>query len=480
MAATTEKILLSKIERQSFSLSREEWGWAFAFLISMSMTGLNFPLGYIALPVILINRYLKDRYDFIIQLSLLFGGYAFIGQEDFPLKMEDVALLISFLGVFIYRKTPEMKKITLAMLLYTLAIVLIAKTSEEAMSVQIRRMRSYLMFFYVFIPLMAFSGRDFDIQIFFRKIIAYTLIICAFYAIDGFILNGFILIPNSFVGEGLAPSTFYAPFFYPFPRKYPPGLFLMALCIIPVTRYYKLSVKQWLLVVSAFAAARTLSVIGGLLISYGIFQGQLKRMIKFGVLAVIGITAIYHIDASTGSFLRVQSTIDQFIALDVAEDEEDLAEFGTGRIAQTLPKMELLYDLHREWLGFGFLHPELTTNPKFWIHNELYVDVTQAEEVATGVEIAALQTILDIGYIGLIIQTVFFLYLYYVIRRFKYSMVYVSTLVVNLIFGVGGFAGLNHPHGLILVALSLAVVILSNKTEQPILTEKIVTKNYSG
>ena len=453
----------NSVEKQPLKLDRSSWLWALGFLFSMSLMGLNFPFGYIFVFLILVNRYINNRYDFIIQITLLCGRYSLIGEEDFPVKFEDVALLISILGLFIYRKPPMLKKITIAMMLYFVALVLIASTSDESMAVQFRRMRNYMMMIYLFIPLLVFSGQKFEIHELFKKLFAYTLIICAFYALDGFILNGYVLIPNSFSGEGHEPSTFYSIHWRELPRKYPPGLYLMALCLIPLARHYKLNWKHWLLVIAALAAARTLSIILGLLLAYGIFQGHIKQMAKYAVIATISLIVLYHVDAATGSFMRIQSTFDQFTSLEAAQDEEDLSEFGSGRIAQILPKFEVLYDLDREWLGFGFLHPDLTKDPKFMIYNELYVDKTNSWEVVTGIEIAPLQTIADIGYIGLIIQLTFFGSIYYIVRRLKHSIWFLSVLVINFLFGLGGFAGFNQNDGLLLCALALAALLLANK-----------------
>ena len=49
--------------KEQLSISRHEWGWPLLFLISMSMVGLQFPLGYLFLPVILIRSFKKDRYS---------------------------------------------------------------------------------------------------------------------------------------------------------------------------------------------------------------------------------------------------------------------------------------------------------------------------------------------------------------------------------------------------------------------------------
>lgn len=449
------------------TITMQELKWPLLFLLSMSMCGLNFPLGYVGVLIVLINRFRNDRCDFIIGLTLLFGGYSLASDADFPIKLQDIALVVSVFGIFLYKKSPELKKVTIALLIYTLLLVLIAKTSEETMSIQFRRFRGYLMIIYFFIPLMTFSGQKFDIRYFFKRLMIFTLILCWFYIIDGFIFNGFVLLPDAHTewGESSFTNLIWFPFDFSFPRKYPPGLYIMALCVLPVMKFYKLSRNQWIVVILAFAATRTLSVIGGLLIAYVIFQGYFKIVVKYLMVALVMITAVYFADRTMGGFLRVQSTIDQFISLDAVQDEEDLAEFGSGRMSQIIPKMEVLYDLNREWLGLGFLHPELTTNPKFWIKNELYTDVTKAEEVATAVEVSAIQTILDVGYLGLILQTLFYVGIYLIIKDLKYSRYYLIVFVVISIFGIGGFAGVTTHHGLLLVGLSLAVVFLANKKQ---------------
>ena len=113
--------------------------------------------------------------------------------------------------------------------------------------------------------------------------------------------------------------------------------------------------------------------------------------------------------------------------------------------------------------GFGFLHDDLTTNDKYIIHNEFYSDQSAAEEVAALVEVTQVQTILDTGLVGFVIQHLFYIAIYFLIRKYKYSNWYLVTLVCISIFGIGGFAGLNLPHGLLLLGLALGCVLLANK-----------------
>ena len=138
--------------KEQLSISRQEWGWTLLFLLSMSMVGLSFPLGYVGLIIVLLNRFIKDRYDFVICFTILTGRYALVGDEDLPFKPMDLAFVISVIGFFVYKKSPIVKKIMVAMLLYALVLFMLAKTSDERMSVQFMRMRYYLMIFYVFVP----------------------------------------------------------------------------------------------------------------------------------------------------------------------------------------------------------------------------------------------------------------------------------------------------------------------------------------
>ena len=468
--------------KEQLSISRHEWGWPLLFLLSMSMVGLSFPLGYVGLMVVLLNRFIKDRYDFVICFTILTGRYALVGDEDLPFKPMDLAFVISVFGFFVYKKSPIVKKIMIAMLLYVLVLFLIAATSDERMSVQFMSIRHYLMICYAFVPLMAFSSREFYIKIFFKKLFPYILILSTFYIVDGFILNGYVLIPNTYTWTN-DKSIFYNLLWNPlstnFPRKYPQGLFILSMGLFPIMKYYKLSITQWIIIGLALATTRTMTFIFGIIFAYVVFQGHLKVVMKYLVGALIAVIVLYYIDGAIGGFLRVQSTFDQFVALDVAQDEEDISEFGSGRIAQMIPKFEVLYDLDREWLGFGFLHPELTTNPKYMIYNEFYIDKTNSWEVVTGVEITQLQTILDIGYIGLICQLIFYLYLYYVIRHFKMAKYYLTVLVTISLWGLGGFAGLNNELGVLFLALSLSVIVLDERTRKDCNNDNKVTNVIS-
>ena len=54
------------------------------------------------------------------------------------------------------------------------------------------------------------------------------------------------------------------------------------------------------------------------------------------------------------SRLRIKSSVDQFMDLFNAVDDEDIAEFGSGRMAQALPKLDVVERENRQLIGLGF------------------------------------------------------------------------------------------------------------------------------
>lgn len=456
------------------NIERRHWVNALIFLLCMSMMGLKFPPAYLFVPLILIRSLRKDHYDAAIQLTIFFGGYALIGEGTLPFKTDDVMLLASLVGIAAYRKPPLVRKVLFGLLLYAAAIIILASFSEESMSVQIRLIRYYLGFVYFIVPLMLFAGRRFDIEEFMRRLFPYAIIVCAFYAIDGYVLCAHILIPKSYIaGEGV--STFNDPTYYGFgnfPRKYPPGLFLIGLIIWPIANRYRIRWYHWLMILVALLASKTFTLILAIALCLMLFQAKAKRLLGYAITAVVLLTVGYMVDSTmpinseTGeSTLRIKSSLDQIFVLDEAQDDEDLSEAGSGRIAQALPKLELLYRYDKQWTGLGFLHPELTKNTKYIIENEYYTDVERNIEVATGIEIAPLQVFLTIGYIGLIIHMIFFIWLYVVIRKLRYSKYFLSVMVFVFIVSLGGTMGWNSTTGLLLMGLIYAAVLLANKDE---------------
>ncbi len=462
-------------EKKYFDLQPREWLWPLAALLSLSMVGLSFPLGYIGLAIVLVNRFFKDRYDFLIVFCILCGGYAFVALDNFKMQPWNIGFVISIIAAIVLKWNAVGKKVLIALMIYAVVLFCLALQSDESMKVQFVLMKFYIFFIYFTLPALFFANRPFDISLFFRRFFPYVIIICVFYILDCAIFNGNILIPNSHLSNGVI-SRFYDlywdPFSFRFPRKYPPGLYWLALLIYPVQNYYKLRPWQWTVIVLALLSCRTFSVITAFVLAYLLFQKSTLKTALYLMGALIVLVPIYFVDKALGtagneqSALRISSSVDQFINLGSAQDDEDIAEFGSGRMAQAIPKIALVYEYKKQWTGLGFLHPELTKNPKYIIFNEYYVDETQAEEAASGIEVELLQTFVNCGYLGLMAYFLFFGYTCWVVRKYRLAKFYYTVLFCMFWMGMGGFATLYLPHGLIIAGLTYGVVLLSEKTEE--------------
>lgn len=463
---TEEATLTGNSEKmQTFRAPAAKWWQAIAFCLLMSCVGLRLYPMLLPLMVFLIWRWRNNRYDFLMELMLFIGGFGLMPYDVLPLKVADIGLALGVVGFLIYRKFKYVKRITLAMLAYFAVLLLLASTSVESMSVQMIRLRSYFMIVLFFVPLLTFANRSFEWPKFMDSLIVHALVICGFYIVDSIIIGGFVLLPGA--GFGGTSSTIYDLYIsgpFSLPRHYPPGLYWLIPCVVALNyKELRLSWLQWAVVLLALYSSRTNSLLFSLLVCWIFFRPKLKQVAVYGLAGALLLVVAYHVDNATGGHLRLAYNIDQFTSLEAAQDDEDLAEFGTGRMAQILPKWELLEDMHRLHLGFGFIHPEKTTNPIFQIRNDYYTDVSQADEVVTGVEVTQVQTILDCGFIGLFAQALFFVGVYFIIRRLNHSRYYLEVLVGASVLGVGGFAGLNGPHGLTLISTVLGAILAANK-----------------
>ena len=449
-------------------------------MLSLVMIGLHFPLGYLGALVILINRMRNDKYDFVIMFTLMIGGYNLTTQSEFTALLVHIVTLICIVGICLLKKPPICRKIIYGFLGYFIILLMFALKSDETLWVQSIEMMNYMIIIYFVVPLMAFSGQEFDIKVFIRHVFVYTLIFCWFYAIDTFILNGFVLLPRdlSMLTYDMN-STFYDPVIHPFamtfPRHWPAGLYIMTLCVFPLQYFYKLKRSHWILIILALVACRTFSFIIALVVGYILFQSNTKRVLAYLGIGLVAFVGLYFVDdmlpknytteEGYESTLRIQSTVQQFFDLSNATDDEDVAKMGTGRMAQALPKIEHLYSLDLQWWGFGFLSRANTKKAKYIIDNELYNNDEIAEEVAIGVEIVPIQIFLTIGYWGLILHVLFYLYLCWCVRKLKYARYFYSMLVIFAIAGIGGFAGWIRPASLYLISIALAAVVMAQKRE---------------
>jgi len=459
------------------------WPWAVAFLLSMSAFGLLFYPALAAIAIIMANRFMKNRYDFMIQFMLLTGGFALTDPFVTGVSLYYIPLALSLLLLLIMHKTKAVKRTLVGMALYVLTLLALACMSEEAFYIQFPILIRYTLFIFFLIPLALFSDKEFEYDKFIRSLWPYALTLCVFYILDAYVLCGWVLIPRSHLWDG-ATSTFYdlyaAPFSGGFVRKYPPGLYILAFMVYPLSRQYRIRWWQWAIVLLALASTRTFTFISGLMLFFFLFQSGFKRVLRYIIIGIAGFVALYYIDGTMVSVnddfqkespLRIKTSVDQIIALSDAADDVDLAEFGSGRFAQAIPKLELLYSLGYEWKGLGFLDRFNTTNTKFIIENEYYLDHSEAIEVATDIEITTLQILITIGYIGLLAHILFFAYTYFIVRKLPYASFYLSVLLLFVWFGMGGFEGLITQMGLFMVGIAYSVPLLCAKYDRSLSPE---------
>jgi len=469
-SATTAGTYVPYSERPYWSVPLREWGTPLLFMFSLSLLGLSFYPAVLVIFTLLLRAFRHDRYSMIIMLTLFAGAYGYVSENSIGVKNSDLFLAISAVLMFIYVKPPLVRRAVLILGLYAVALLILASFSLESMSVQFVTMRYYLLFAFFIIPVVCFTGEEFDIDMFFRRVIQYGMIACAFYIADGVILGSNILVPQTF-NWGTVP-TFTSVSVHPFSiiRKYPPGLYILFMAVYPLARFYRLQVWQWLFVAAAVLTTQTFTLISAVLLSFVICQGRVRQLVKWILYAFGGLLLLFAVDSilpyrssdDTQSTLRIRSTFDQFVAVTEAVDVEDVAQFASGRMAQIIPKVELVNREHKQWTGLGFLHPDKTKIARYFIENEYYVDVSKSDELAFGVENAPVQIWLTIGYIGLLVHAAFLLALYYTVRRLKYRAYFGSILFTGVWMGLSGWFMLINIHGLIMLGLSYGVVLLAN------------------
>ena len=459
-----------------FDISPSEWKWNIIFMLSLSLTGLRMPLGNLLVAILLIRDYKDNREGFITKLTMACGGFAF-SQSNINWGVNMLFLMIPFaiLAMCLLRKSIPLKQSIIAYILFSVATIAMAVIwGIEGISSQLRPMLGYLSFCFFAIPLLAFSGEGFDIHRFWATIFSLMMIACAFYIIDGYIIRGWVLVPCSWINyEGTYSSWLHPILSNRFPRKYPPGLYMLALLIYPVAKYYRLRWWQWGLLIGAMCASRTSTILFSLVFGFILAQGSMKRYLGYGVIAAALFTGLYFLDASMGysadteqSTMRIASTINQFTDLSEAEDDEDLSEAGTGRMAQALPALEHIFDVGREWVGFGFVNND-TENPRLIIENE-YVGAMNPEmkyRSVTDIEITQVRVFMSLGFIGLAIWIGFIFGICRILKGMRHAGYYTNVAIVLMLYGVGGFDSWFTYVGILLGALAYSAVLLANKPQ---------------
>ncbi len=472
----------SKVDKRPYlELNPRAWIEIVVFLMSMAALGLEFYPAVLVVVMLMIKSFINNRHEFIVQLTLFTGAYGFYYCNPLIIRNDFLVFIIAIFLASIHRKPPIVKRTFLILGVFLLSIIILAGFSDVPMLAQISKMRHYLYFIYFYLPLIAFDGIEFNFNKFMTHVIGYTIVIGAFYIIDSCILCSHVMVPRVF-DHNMTRSTWRNLHIHllqhPFRRIYPPGMYLAALSIYGIVRIYRLRTWHWFLLLSGLGLTKTITFLTGLFITYCYVQGSIRLILKYAFSAIIAVALLYSVDVwienntafnshDTESPLRIRSTFTQIADAAAAKTEEDLATFGSGRMAQVIPKFELMYKYGKEWTGLGFLDRKTTTDTRFFIDNDFYENPDAQSEVATGVEIAYAQTILNIGYIGLIVQLLVYFALAMTIRKLRYFNFFISVLVVFLIFGINGICSINIIDGLLLLGLAYATVLLANRDVLP-------------
>lgn len=455
--------------------------WPLAFMLSMSMVGLKFPPGFLFVALLLLANFRRNRYDFIITLTFAMGGIGLARPTAYGFNTIYIVLVFGILGYIVLKKNRTLNASMLWWGIYALILVWLASTSIVSMRVQLQTIVRYLSVIFFIFPLLAFSGRGFSMDEFWKCLMPYVVIMCIFYILDALILCGNILVPGTPIWGDTVFSTFWDPVweplsFRPF-RKYPPGLYLLALAIVPVIQRFRLHKWEWVVIIGGMLVSFTFTVISGIIVAYIVFQGRTKQMLRWCAIGVLLFPLAYYVDSKLPtrgtrstyevpqSYLRIKSSIDQILSIGSIEDEEDLATLGSMRAAQAIPKIELLYDEHRQWTGFGFLDNLENTPARYIFYNDLYFEEYSEDnwEVANDIEISALRVFVSIGYIGLAAHVAFFVMLWLTVRKKRYCRYFLSVMFTYVWFGIGDYGGLISATTLMLLGLTYGTVLLANR-----------------
>lgn len=462
----------AKAGKVLLQVDRYQWIWTVLFMLSCSITGLELPFGYLFLLLILINRWKNNRYDFIVQTMILTGGFG-LTNKSLLLDLGVLGFLAAMVLLMLYRK-PRIVKQTLCIIgAYFVFLLIIASFSDERMRVQLLLMRHYLTFIYFLVPVAAFHDREFDIMKFWQRMLPYMIVMSCFYIFDGFVIRGCYLLPATSVWGAVVD------FAHPltgFPlgivRVMPHGMTLIAICLFPLARYYKLKPWMWVVIIFGLLATKTFTVMTGCIIFYIVLSGHAMKLVKYGILAIVVAVGAYFLDRAItpkltfqtqNSTLRIYSSVQQFIRIyENFDDEEAVADFASGRMAQIIPKFELISRYHKEAVGLGFLHPSLTTNRKYEIYNRYYQNNAKSYEKATTIEVAPAQIYLNTGYIGLIGNFLYLLALWLLVRKLPYSGYFGSVMLFLSFTGISGISALIQITGNSMLGTAFAAVLLAN------------------
>ncbi len=459
------------------------WRRPLVFMLTLALCGLSFFPAIFLLLVFLVKAFRENRYEFTIMLMLSLGAYGITDQQTFVVKGFDILLAASAVLFLVMYKTPLVRKLMWLCIAYLAALCIIAMYSIESFGIQFLTIRAYVAICCFIVPVAIFAGRPFRIERLFDTLMPYAMLMCIFYAVDAFIIKGNILVPRTFAWG--ANSSILHPVLNPFSlsifRKYPPGMVFVAFAAYPALRYYRLNWKQWAILILGLLSTQTFTVILAFVLLYCIVRGLGKYI--FGTIglfiALFGIA--YFVDSLLpvrvddngveNSTLRIKSSIGQFAKLKGASDPEELAKFGSGRMAQLIPNLELVSAENKELTGLGFIHEEYSKIARYKIVNVFFTDISANEIMAGVVEINPAQVYIYAGIAGLIVVYGFYFCTFLIVRRLRYRGFYIFPLFLVLVMSLGNYATVSGIGSIITMGFALGCVCLANRPESIVKTQ---------
>ena len=109
------------LQKEQLGLCPEDFVLPISFLLSMSLLGLEFPFAYILVFIVLYLSLIVNKYDFLLQSTILFGVFGFYDENvTFPIKMHDLLFIVYIAGFFIYWKKKNISKLLILISAYML------------------------------------------------------------------------------------------------------------------------------------------------------------------------------------------------------------------------------------------------------------------------------------------------------------------------------------------------------------------------
>ena len=249
----------------------------------------------------------------------------------------------------------------------------------------------------------------------------------------------------------------------------------IAVAAYPILRYYQLNWKQWTVVILGLLATTTFTVILPFLLLYCIARG-LGKYIFVSVGTFIGLFALAYFvdsmlpvytteDGQEQSTFRIKSSINQFVRLKSTTEVEELAKFGSGRMAQLIPNLQLVDEEGKELTGLGFLHEDYTKIARYEIVNVFFTDISKNTIQAGIVEINPAQIYIYAGIAGLIVVYGFYFCTYLMLRKLRYRGLYFCTLFLVLLMSLGNYATVSNISSIVSMGFTLGLVCLANRPE---------------